>query len=529
MPLLDLPGAIGPSYTGISPAVDGEMAVNLIAETVQANGKVSMYYTKVPGLSSPVAQPGAVAVTVSANGISRGSGILVNTVPVDPVGLASIAVNGTVLASPSFTGGVANGIYINGRRFFIINQGLWELTGSALPFASKNWGVLGTLTGQYMRYSIAVNLRGNQICIASNSATSCFDLTTNTFYPSVTTPEVLLQVDESDGYFIGLAASGNFYISKFQDGTIWGALDFAFEETPDLTMAIKVCNRRLWMFGSNHIELYVDSGNVNFPFTRDQSVYIECGAYRNSLVIADGTIFGIAANARGAVWVFRLDGANTARISTHAIETLWQSYPTVRDCNVRSYQENGHEIIVWNFPTANASWAYDIATNFWAQRGVWNTTTLTWDRDWGETHIYDTSLQLHLVGDYRNSNVYLQGSNYYDFNGTRIRWSRRFPHINSDLSGILYDQLRLIMQTGVTGSLAAATAVTVTLRLSDDGGYKFQTLEFPMSAGASGQYGKKIDWYQLGHARDRVFEIYGDDPIPLALMALKGSVRPCFT
>lgn len=484
MPLDDLPGAIGPTALGLPLTVDSERTTNLIAEKVEANGKVGYYYTRVPGYSASVATLGA------------GSG-------------------------------VQGGIYINGRRFFICGDRLWELTGAALPFAVSNLGAVGPIVGQYIRYSIAVNIRGNQLCIASNNVTSVYDLTTNTFYASVTTPEPLIIVDEDDGYFIGLAASGNFYISAFQDGRTWNALDFGFEETPDLTMGFKVCNRRLWMFGANHIEVYVDSGNPNFPFTRDQSVYIESGAYRNSLVIADNTVYGIAVDARGSGWVFRLNGAQPSRVSTHAVETSWQSYTTVRDVIPRVYQENGHEIIVFNFPTANASWGYDISTGIWAERGVRNTAAQTYERDWGEVHIYDSALQLHIVGDYRNGNIYLQSQNYYDFAGTNIHWRRRFPHVNSDQTGIIYDLLRLIIQTGISGTLPAQTPATVTLLKSDDGGYSFTQPQRPISVGMAGQYNKRLDWNALGYSTDRVFEIVGHDPIPLAILAIKGQVRPC--
>jgi hypothetical protein len=481
-PLGDLPGAIGPSAHGLPIVANSERTSNLIAEQIESNGKVQWFYRRVPGYSAPVVTLGA--------------------------------------------GGVQNCVYINSRRFFISNDNLYEVTGTA-TFSSTLLGAVGPCVGQYVRYSMAVNIRGNQLCIASNNVTSVYDLTTNTFTPSVTTPEPLIIVDEDDGYFIGLAASGNFYISAFQDGTTWNALDFGFEETPDLTMGFKVCNRRLWMFGANHIECYVDSGNSDFPFTRDQSVYVESGAYRNSLVIADNTVFGIAVDARGGGWAFRLNGPMPARISTHAVETTWQKYATVRDVIPRAYQENGHEIVVFSFPTANAVWAYDIASGLWAERGAYNAATNLWEREWGEVHLYDATLQLHFVGDYRNGNVYLQSQSYYDYAGTPIYWRRRFPHLNADQSGMLYDLVRVIMETGKNGTLPPAIPASVTLALSDDGGYTFNTPTYPTSIGAAGAYNTRIDFNALGYATDRVFELTGNDPIPLAILSLKGSIRPC--
>src|SRR5499427_8614509 len=263
MPLLDLPGAIGPTYQSIAPTADGERAVNLIPEIIQANGKSSYYYTKAPGLFT-VATIAGTGVGISVNGTLVGTGISVNGTPIDPAGMNGVSVNGVMVAAPVVgTSGVSAGVYINGRRFFIVNDELYELTGTGVPFGATALGPTGPCVGQYVRYSLAVNIQGNQLLIASNNVTSLYDLTSSTFHSPVTTPETLLQVDECDGYFIGLAASGKFYISNFQDGLTWNPLDFAFEETPDLTMGFKVCNRRVTMFGSNHIESYVDSGDTN--------------------------------------------------------------------------------------------------------------------------------------------------------------------------------------------------------------------------------------------------------------------------
>lgn len=521
-------GAIGPTYSGIAATVDNERTVNLIVEQVEANGKAQYFFSKAPGLSAPIAAPGTTPITIEDNGVTVGSGISMNGTPVDPAGIVPIGDNGTVVATVvGSTSGTQTGVYINGRRFFVINDSLYELTGSGPTFTSVLIGPVGPCVGQYVYYSSAVNTQGNQLEIVSNNVTSCYDLTTNTFHASVTTPEPLLEVDELDGYFLGLASSGNFYISNFQDGTTWQPLAFTFENTPDLTMGFRVCNRRIWMFGSNHVESYLDSGDVNFPFTRDQSVYIECGAYRNSLVVAGNTVYGIAVNARGGPFVFLLNGATVQRVSTHAVESTWNEFPTVRDVRPYVYLENGHEHIVWNFPTGNPTWDYDLQTGAWTERGVYNATTGDWDPVPGWTHIYDPTLQVHMVGDAANSNVYLQSQDYYDFNGTPIYWLRRFPHVNADQMGILYDLVRLIVQTGVTGTLPAFTPATITLSKSDDGGYTFTTPVFPNSIGAAGAYNKRIDWRALGYSTDRIFQIAGNDPMPLAIVALKGLVRPC--
>ncbi len=485
MALVDLPGAIGSTYSGVAATADGELAINLIVERIEGAGKAQYYYTQVPGLS-------AVAATLGS------------------------------------AGAVQNGIYINGRKFFIANDVLYELTGNSAPYGANTIGSVGPLLGGSLtfpvRYSMSVNLRGNQLLIASNNKTSLYDLTSNTFTAAVTTPATFLMVDECDGYFIGLDAStGNFYISNFQDGLTWNALNFAFEGTPDLTTGFKVMSRRLYLWGMNHGEVYVDSGNVNFPFTRDQSVYIESGAYPYSLAVCANTMFGIAISDRGAGWAFALNGVTPQRISTHGVEWAWATYATLSDATARTYEENGHSFVLWDFPAARATWCYDVTSNSWTQRGV-NEPDGSLTRDWAATHIFDRKNGVHLVGDYRSPVIYQQSLAYNDFSGTPRQWTRRFPHAQTDQTGMLYDLVRLICQTGV-----GQTATTVNMRISDDGGYTWSNVLPANSMGSFGQYGLRVDWLHLGFSYDRVYELSGNDRCPLALVALKGNVRACFT
>ncbi len=61
----------------------------------------------------------------------------------------------------------------------------------------------------------------------------------------------------------------------------------------------------------------------------------------------------------------------------------------------------------------------------------------------------------------------------------------------------------------------------VFLRWSNDGGMTWST-ELPASSGAAGQYALRTRWLRLGRGRNRVFEVYGTDPVPqLVLMGVE--------
>jgi hypothetical protein len=488
-PLKDFPGVVGPTYTGLAPAIDGELCMNLITEKAQGNSKAPIYYVNTPGFSS----------TLETLGTGAGLG----------------------------------GVSINGRRFFIASSQFWEIGGSSLNALTPiSRGFLPVPMAPYWQF--AVNTRGQQILMAGGGEPYLFDLSTNTFGP-VSTPEPLSIIDESDGYFIGLSStgSGNFYISNYGDGTIWNALNFAFEQSPDLTTSFKVSHRILWMFGDNHCEPYVDTGNANFPFQPDQSTYINSGIIAPySLCIADNTLFYLGSSDGGANVLYRLNGATPTRVSTHAFETALSdtaNYPTTADAYFYRYLENGHEFVMMHFPSGNATWAYDCSTQMLTQRGLYNQATGTYDIAFDRYHVWDPVLNAHLVQDYRNSNLYARSASAYYNGGNMTRWCRRFPHFNSDQVSWDYHKLRLIMQTGVNGSLAPDYCPSVQLRRSFDGGYTFQPSIINGSVGQTGNYVKHVDFDDLGNARDMVFEWSSADAVAPVLLAAKLSATPCLS
>lgn len=491
-PLKDLPGLIGPSATGLAPTFDSETIFNLIPEKANTSAKSPIYAKCAPGFYG-----------------NEGS----NITPVAQLG----------------TGVGQGGIYINGRQFFIASNQFWELIGTSITgLTAKSWGNLPTLTTLY--WSVATNIRGAQILMCGGGQSYLFILATNTLMP-VVTPTTFSICDESDGYFVALdsTGTGDFFISGYNDGTTWNALDFAFEQSPDLTTSFKFSHRVLWLFGDNHTEPYLNSGNANFPFTPDQSTYINSGIQAPySLCVCDNTLFYLGTSSGGPNTLYRLTGATPERVSTHAFETAVSEYPTTTDAIFYRYNENGHEFCYMHFPSGNAAWVYDCSTGMLTQRGVYNQVTGEYDISWDRFHVWSDALNAHLVQDYRNSNVYARSETYFN-GGVTGRWMRRFPHFNSDQVSWDFHKLRIIMQTGVNGPLPTNYSPSVQLRRSFDGAYTWQPTVMDGATGETGQYMVHVDFDDLGNASDMVFELSSDDPIPVVLIGAKLSATPCLT
>jgi len=87
-----------------------------------------------------------------------------------------------------------------------------------------------------------------------------------------------------DGYFIVNAiGTQQFYVSALYDGLTWSALDFASSEsTPDNLGAVFSNEGYLHLLGTLTTEIWVNSGDPLFPFTRLQGSVINYGVAANA-------------------------------------------------------------------------------------------------------------------------------------------------------------------------------------------------------------------------------------------------------
>jgi hypothetical protein len=232
-----------------------------------------------------------------------------------------------------------------------------------------------------------------------------------------------------------------------------------------------------------------------------------------SICKLDNSIFWLGNSSRGPAVVYRADGFLPTRISTHALEAAIQNYSTVSDAIASTYEERGHLFYRLDFPTAGATWVYDVSTKAWHERGYWNAATGSYLIHPGRFHAY--CFGRHLVLSGTDGKLYDQSLNYYDDAGNPLRWMRRAPHID-DKAGrrkLFYRRFELIMNTGFDAAPGANPQVY--LRWSNDGGVTWPGDQgIAAAAGALGDYSRRVIWRQLGSARSRVFEVTGADPLP---------------
>jgi hypothetical protein len=504
---------LGSSYVVRSVNAADNRMINLFPEIIPEGGKEPAFLNRAPGLK------------------------LLNTIGIGPIrGLWSFSPND------------GTGFVVSGIQLYKINN---NYTATFIGYVSGTGPV-----------SMADN--GTQLFIACNGPSYIYNANTNVFgeiidpdFPGAVTVTYL------DGYFVfNEPNSQKMWVTQLLDGTSIDPLEFASTEgAPDGLLAVVSNFREVWAFGTNSIEVWFDSGATDFPLQRIQGAFNELGcAAPFSIAKMDNGLFWLGRDRRGQGIVYRANGYTGQRISTHAVEWQIQQYANMSDAIGYTYQQDGHSFYVLVFPTANATWVYDVATQAWHERAGWNNGLFTRHR--GNCQMaFNNKI---LIGDFENGNLYsFDLTDYSDNNGIQkwLRTWRALPTGQNNLKRTAQHSLQLDIESGVglTGSMISetiylqtedneylitesgdylisdeTTSVTqgsdpqIMLRWSDDGGHTWSN-EHWAPIGKIGEYYKRVFWRRLGMTlklRDRVYEISGTDPVKIDIMGAELILSP---
>ena len=414
----------------------------------------------------------------------------------------------------------------NGSDFYVVSgTEFYKVTGlTATPTK------LGDVTGTGP-VSIADN--GTQIFLACNGPSYIYNEVTNVF-AQITDPDFpgAVTVGYLDGYFVfNEPNSQKIWVTELLDGTSVDPLDFASAEgSPDGLVAVNVDHREAWLFGTDSIEVWYNAGQADFPLTRIQGAFNEIGCVAAfSIAKLDNGLFWLGTDARGQGIVYRANGYTGVRVSTHAIEYAIAQYGNISDAIAYTYQQEGHAFYVLTFPSANATWVYDVATQAWHERAGWNTAI-------GEFTRHRSNCQCNfggntVVGDYENGNIYTLDLDVYADNGGIQKWLRSWralPTGQNNLKRTAQHSLQLDCESGTGLITGQGSDPEIMLRWSDDGGHTWSN-EHLSKMGKIGEYYRRVFWRRLGMTlklRDRVYEVSMTDPVKTAIMGAELLISP---
>ena len=416
------------------------------------------------------------------------------------------------------------------RGLWMLGDYMYVVSGTTMYKLNSSYAAtsIGTVSGTGP-VSIADN--GTQIFVAANGPSYIYNATTDVF-AQITDPDFpgAVNVGYLDGYFVfNEPNSQRVWVTSLLDGLSVDPLDFASAEgAPDQLVGLIIDHREAWLFGTNSVEVWYDAGLVDFPLQRIQGAFNEIGCLAPySIAKMDNGIFWLGADARGRGIVYRANGYTGQRVSTHAVEWQIQQYDTLNDAVAYTYQQDGHTFYVLNFPSANATWVYDAATQAWHERAGWNNGAFTRHR--GNCQVaYNNEI---VIGDYQNGNVYAFDLDVYADNGGIQKWLRTWralPTGQNNLRRTAQHAMQLDIETGVGLNLGQGSDPQLMLRWSDDGGHTWSS-EHWTSAGKIGQYYRRAFWRRLGMTmklRDRVYEVSMTDPVKTYIMGAELLISP---
>lgn len=309
-------------------------------------------------------------------------------------------------------------------------------------------------------------------------------------------------VSYMDGYFIfNRTLTGQFFISKLYSTEI-DPIDWATAESaPDDTVGIIVSTRQLWILGERTIEVWYDSGDPAFPFTRISGAVsdIGCASHQTISKIRDSIYF-----VGNDFKVYATNGYTPVIVSTPAIEFFLFRADRVT-LNAFTYTEEGHWFYVLTIDNEK-TFVYDPDTAQWHSRK--SISTKKWKID-GAINIYSSA---SVVG-YSEKEFHSLSIDTYTENGDSIKREAITLPINKSVNRIRINEVQLDMEVGLS------TEAKVILELSKDAGKTWGNDNLS-STGKKGDHLKKVRWLRLGQARDAIIKIVITDAIPIRILGL---------
>jgi len=313
-----------------------------------------------------------------------------------------------------------------------------------------------------------------------------------------------------DGFFIVTEAGTDaFFISSVENASEWDGLDFSSaEDTPDDALAAFSYHRELWVFGVETTEVFYNSGDASFPFSRVAGGVFGVGVASADSIVAGHEGFFLLDNK---FQVRLIAGYEGRVISTPQVEYHIQSYADKSDAVGYSYTQEGHAFYVLTFPSANKTWVFDAIT------GLWHTRSSDMTEGRHRSNCAEWFDGKTLVGDWNNGNIYQLDLNTFKDGTNAIIRKRAAQSIHKDRKRAFHSRFEIEFEAGtglITGQGSDPQAM---LQWSDDGGHTWGN-EHWTTIGKIGEYKNRAVWRRLGSSRERIYRVSLSDPVKAVII-----------
>lgn len=386
-----------------------------------------------------------------------------------------------------------------GRLFAATDYSLVEI------FADWTSAVHGSIAAG----DVEMGANTTQLAAVNGSDLVVLDLAANTVTTNPTNWLGSQSISVLDGYGLFVEPqSQQFYISASQDFTSFNALQFASaESTTGNIVGTLDKHHEVLILKDLGAEVWDDSGEADFPLSRNESAFIEVGlAARATLRKVASTAFWLGRDEEGMAVVFGMTGYVPQRVSSQALEELLAALTDLSGARAWTYHQEGLSYYVLNVPGLSTTWVYEVAAGIWHERGEW--VAGAW-APWRAT-CHAAAFGQHVVGD-AAGNLYRLDPAVNSNAGDPLVRDWVSPHdAEPGLQTQRFGSFEVVGDVGL--GLADTTAPSLLLRWSNDGGRTWGDWYY-LSLGAAGETINRIRATQLGSARDRVWQIRVTDDV----------------
>lgn len=470
------PSLIGPSYIAESPLMLYERSVNLFTATIEVEGGKNR--------AALIGIPGVDRKFTATDAPGRG---------------AYATSDGT-------------------RGFAIMGRRLQEVDLDTMTLTDRGTMAVNDDPAQAVDNGTA----GGQLAVCSGGNVYVLTLATNAWSAPVKTG--ISQIDYLNGVVIGLnPTTSALWVSNLNDAATWAGDQFFIRSAaPDPWRAFVVHGNNVVLIGEKTGDIHYPAGTV-FPFLPVQGVRIPYGIKAPFTLrdMASGPVW-IANNKAGQGIAVQLRGQSAEPVSSNALSTLWQTYGRIDDAIGWTYEINGRETYIVDFPTPGKTWAWDptLGVAGWHERAFWD-RDLALYRSWRPRwHMHHGGK--HIVLDSSGNGIYaMDPAVYTDVDGNGYRKMRVAPGPVTELRPMFLNSLKLDIEAGVGLQGAAGDPGVdpqISLRASPDGGGKW-SYERLRSMGKAGKRDQIPAWTCIGGEQftKPLLEFVCSDPVRFCL------------
>lgn len=397
--------------------------------------------------------------------------------------------------------------------------GLPYVVSGGFLYSFDNNGVATQLGGQISGTGVvSMDDNGTELAITNGSNGYVYSqnngfqlITSGNFHAANTTAFI-------DSFFaFDRAGTNEYFISDSLSGTTYSDVFGSAESRPDNILSVFNHLEVLHLFGATTIELHQNAGAANFPFQRIPGGLISRGiAAPHAFAMEDSAVHILGEDRIG----YRLNGSSLEKISTFALDSEWSKYATVSDVNCFSYSHRGHKFVHFNFPGANKTFVWDIASKLFHERESYDRSGNALGRWRGNCAF--TAFGKTFIGDAYTGQVgFIDDTIFTEFgNNTRAELVSP-PLFDPDGKRVFMPWFDLDVATGVGLTSGQGSLPQYMLDISDDGGRTWDGAQLWASAGALGNNKAQLRFDRLGSFFERSLKVTISDPVKRVVHAAR--------